>query len=204
MYKNPQFEEQDFDKVIAFMRAHPFITLIGFDGEYPVATQIPVHIYHDENGTRLIGHIMKKSDHYQAYANNENVLALFTGAHAYVSASVYENPAVASTWNYSTVQVKGKISLMDEGKTRRVIEHLTNSFEDPKSSPAAFHKMDDEYINKNLKAIIGVEIKVNSIHPIFKLSQNHSTANRTQIIANLAKSDDQNAKEVARQMKEKL
>ena len=43
MYKNPQFEG-DRESVLAFMRAHPFITLIGYDGDYPVATQVPVAI----------------------------------------------------------------------------------------------------------------------------------------------------------------
>ena len=100
MYRNPHFEEEDLQKIIAFMEAHSFVTLIGFDGEYPVATQVPVKIEQREDEVYLIGHIMKKTDHHQAYSRNENVLALFTGAHAYVSASVYQDPAVASTWNF--------------------------------------------------------------------------------------------------------
>jgi transcriptional regulator len=202
MYKAPYFEEKDDAKVLAFMQAHSFITLIGYDGIYPVATQVPVHVYQDEKGTRLVGHIMKKTDHYQAYAKNENVLALFTGAHAYVSASVYENPAVASTWNYSSVQVKGKIRLMNTDETREVIKHLTNSYEDPAKSPAAFHKMDDAYIEKNLKAISGFEIRLEEINSVFKLSQNHSAANQAKIIEHLSESNDQNAIVVAQQMKE--
>jgi transcriptional regulator len=164
------------------MQAHSFITLIGYDGIYPVATQIPVHMYQDEKGTRLVGHIMKKTDHYLAYAKNENVLALFTGANAYVSASVYENPAVASTWNYSSVQAKGKIRLMNKDETREVIKHLTNSYEDPAKSPAAFHKMDDAYIESNLKAISGFEIRVEEINSVFKLNQNHSATIRQKLL----------------------
>jgi len=201
MYKVPYFEEKDAAKVLAFMQAHSFITLIGYDGVYPAATQIPVHVYQDEHGTRLVGHIMKKTDHYLAYAKNENVLALFTGAHAYVSASVYENPAVASTWNYSSVQAKGKIRLMNRDETREVIKQLTNSYEDPAKSPAAFHKMDDAYIEKNLKAISGFEIQVEEINSVFKLSQNHSAVNQAKIIEHLSESNDQNAIVVAEQMK---
>ncbi|MFD0940021.1 FMN-binding negative transcriptional regulator [Pedobacter boryungensis] len=201
MYKVPYFEEKDADKVLAFMQAHSFITLIGYDNVYPVATQIPVHIYKDEQGIRLVGHIMKKTDHYEAYAKNENVLALFTGAHTYISASVYENPAVASTWNYISVQAKGKIRLMDKDETRKVIENLTNSYENPSTSPAAFHKMDEEYIERNLKAISGFEILVEEINSLFKLSQNHSAVNQAKIIEHLSESNDQNAIIVAQQMK---
>lgn len=204
MYKNSKFEEKDAQKVWAFMQAHPFITLIGFDGMYPVATQVPVQVYQNEQGLRIVGHVMKKTDHHEAYAQNENVLALFTGAHAYVSASVYENPAGASTWNYSSVQAKGKIRLMDEAGTREVIKQLTNSYEDPATSQAAFHRMTDDYIEKNLKAISGFEIRVEGLANVFKLSQNHTEANRKQIIENLEQHGDADAQQVARDMKKRL
>ncbi|WP_379087488.1 FMN-binding negative transcriptional regulator [Pedobacter sp. UC225_65] len=201
MYKSSHFEEKDADKVLAFMKAHSFITLIGFDGTYPVATQVPVQIYQDEEGMHIVGHIMRKTDHHLAYAKNENVMALFTGAHAYVSAAVYENPAVASTWNYSSVQAKGKIRLMAEDETRRVIMQLTDSYEDANNSPASFHKMDTAYIDKHLKAIAGFKIRVEDLQHVFKLSQNHSTANRTNIAEHLAASDDADSRKVAEQMK---
>lgn len=201
MYKSSQFEEKDTDKVLAFMQAHPFITLIGFDGTYPVATQVPVQVYQDEAGMRIVGHIMRKTDHHLAYVKNENVMVLFTGAHAYVSAAVYENPAVASTWNYSSVQAKGKIRLMDNAETRIAIMQLTDQYEDAVNSPASFHKMDTAYIDQHLKAIAGFEIKVESLHNVFKLSQNHSATNRTNIVANLSASDDADSKKVAAQMK---
>lgn len=204
MYKSAKFEEKDAEKVLAFMRAHSFITLIGYDGDYPVATQVPVHIYQDEQGLRIVGHVMKKTDHCEAYAKNENVLVLFAGAHAYISASVYENPAVASTWNYSSVQAKGKIRLMDDAETRAVIKHLTDSYENPATSKAAFHHMSDDYIEKNLKAISGFEIKVEYLANVFKLSQNHPEANRRNIVAHLEQSEDKDAREIAQQMKHNL
>lgn len=201
MYKNSQFEEQNVDKLLAFMQAHSFITLIGYDGDYPVATQIPVKIEQREDKTYLIGHVMKKTDHHQAYVKNENVLALFTGAHAYVSASVYQDPAVASTWNYSSVQAKGKIRLLNDLETREVIRELTDRYEDPATSKAAFHHMSEEYIQKNLKAISGFEILVQNMIGVFKLSQNHPAINKNNIIAQLSESDDTNDQQVAQDMK---
>ena len=201
MYKNPQFEEKDMEKVFAFMAAHSFITLIGYDGDFPVATQIPVKIEHRNGEVYLIGHIMKKTDHYQAYAKNENVLALFMGAHAYVSAAVYQETAVASTWNYSTVQVKGTIKLLTNVETRLVIKELTDRYENPDTSKAAFHHMSEEYIEKNLKAISGFEVLVKSVDSTFKLSQNHPSVNRTAVIERLLASDDANDRQVAEDMK---
>ena len=204
MYKNPQFEEKDRNKILAFMEAHSFVTLIGYDGDYPVATQIPVKIERREEQIYLIGHVMKKTDHYQAYAKNENVLALFTGAHAYVSASVYQDPAVASTWNYSSVHAKGKIRLLNDAETKEIIKELTNRYENPTTSKAAFHHISEDYIEKNLKAICGFEILVQNIASVFKLSQNHPAVNRTAIIHHLAKSEDANDQQVAEEMKKAI
>lgn len=204
MYKNPHFEEKDLSKIIAFMEAHSFITLIGTDGEYPVATQVPVKIEQRNGEVYLIGHIMKKTDHHQAYAKNEKVLALFTGAHAYISASVYQDPAVASTWNYSTVQIKGSLRLLGDEETRTVIQELTNRYEDPASSKAAFHHMSESYIEKNLRAISGFELLVQDIATVFKLSQNHPHVNRAAIVDHLSVSNDVNDQQVAEEMRLRL
>ncbi len=202
MYKVKNFLEEDVDKLLAFMEANPFAVLIGSDQNMPSATQIPLQIRKDGDVVKLIGHVMKKTDHHEAFVANENVLALFHGAHAYVSASVYENPASASTWNYSSVQAKGKIRLLDDQETRKVIEDLTNQYE-AHHSPAAFHRMSDEYIDKHLKAIAGFEITVTNLEGVFKLSQNHSQVNKEAIFEQLSQSDDMRAQEVAKQMKNK-
>ena len=83
------------------MQAHSFAVLIGANLDIPSATQVPLQVKRDGEAIKLIGHIMKKTDHHEAFIFNENVLALFHGAHAYISASVYENLTSASTWNYS-------------------------------------------------------------------------------------------------------
>lgn len=203
MYKVSHFLEKDIDKLIAFIEANPFAVLIGSNQNFPSATQVPLQLQRDGATIKLVGHVMKKTDHYEAFVVNENVLALFHGAHAYVSASVYENPASASTWNYSSVQAKGKIRLLGDKETREVIRNLTDQYES-KDSSAAFHQMSDEYINKHLKAITGFEITVINLEGVFKLSQNHPSSNRESIVKHLSQSDDLQAQEIAKQMKEDL
>jgi len=204
MYKLPYFTADNQEEILEFMHQNTFVTLVGFDGEFPVATQVPVKTVVDGEVVKLIGHIMTKTDHCKAFEQNPNVLAIFTGAHAYISASVYENPQSASTWNYKTVQAKGKIRLLNSEETYRVIKDLTDKYENPESSPAAFNKMDDAYIQKHLKAITGFEILVSTIDHVFKLSQNHSAASKESIIKSLEDSDDVLAREVAKEMKDRL
>lgn len=204
MYKLPYFTTDNQEEIFEFMHQNTFVTLVGFDGEFPVATQVPIKTVVDGEVIKLIGHIMTKTDHCKAFEQNPNVLAIFTGAHAYISASVYENPQSASTWNYKTVQAKGIIRLLNAQETYQVIKDLTDKYENPESSPAAFNKMDDTYIQKHLKAITGFEILVSNINHVFKLSQNHSAQNKESIIKNLEKSDDVFAQEVAKEMKRDL
>ncbi|RYG15344.1 MAG: hypothetical protein EOO07_15635 [Chitinophagaceae bacterium] len=85
-----------------------------------------------------------------------------------------------------------------------MIKDLTDKYENPESSPAAFNKMDDAYIQKHLKAITGFEISVSNIDHVFKLSQNHPASNKESIIKNLEQSDDVLAGEVAKEMKRNL
>ncbi len=203
MYKVGSFLEKDIDKLLAFMQAHPFAVLIGSNQNIPSATQIPLQIKKEGDVVKLTGHIMRKTDHHEAFVTNENVLVLFHGAHAYVSASVYENPASASTWNYSSVQVKGKIRLLDLEATRIAIKELTDQYEAEHSS-AAFHQMSNDYVNQHLKGIVGFEITVTALEGVFKLSQNHSHANRESIVKHLSQSDDRQAQEVAKQMKDNI
>jgi transcriptional regulator len=200
MYKVTSFLEEDLEKLIQFMEDHPFAVLIGSNQNVPSATQIPLQIKQYGTDIKLVGHVMKKTDHHEAFLANDNVLALFHGAHAYISASIYENPASASTWNYSAVQAAGKIRLLNSDETRAVLKALTDQYE-KQDSPAAFHHLSDDYIEKHLKAIVGFEITVTSLKGIFKLSQNHPQVNRQRIVNHLSQSENPQAQEIAEQMK---
>src|ERR1700755_3197637 len=108
MYSLPYFKENDEKEVLRFMHDHPFVTLCGSDASgKPVATQVPVLLKERDGFLFLEAHIMKNTDHHKAFVQNPQALALFTGAHTYVSASWYSNPNQASTWNYVSVHATG-------------------------------------------------------------------------------------------------
>jgi len=203
MYKFPYFTEKDTDKVIAFMQENAFAVVSGFGELYPIATQIPLEVELKEGRIYLHGHIMKKTDHYKAFENNNNVLVLFTGPHCYVSASWYNNPQAASTWNYMTVQAKGKITFTDDDGTYEAIKFVTNKYEGLETA-AAFNNMPKEYILPLLKAIIGFTIEVESFDNTFKLSQNKKPEEQINIIAELKKRGDEQSFKIAEEMEKLL
>src|ERR1700754_3910127 len=114
MYSLPHFKEKDQQAVIDFMKEHPFAMLIGCSNNLSFATQIPFLFEERDNTIFLIGHMMRKQDHQLAFEKNPEVLVVFTGAHTYVSATWYDNPHQASTWNYMSVHARGKIRFTDQ------------------------------------------------------------------------------------------
>jgi transcriptional regulator len=200
MYKLQYFTETDLERVLEFMRAHPFVTLCGVDAQgKPVATQVPVFIDEKEDGIFLTGHIMKSTDHHKAFEVNPTVLALFTGPHTYVSASWYEDKKVASTWNYITVHARGEMKYTDHQALLDILKRTTDHFENNPHSPANFDQIPQDYIERLSKAIVAFEIKVEELDNVFKLSQNHPEANRRSIIDHL-KQGDPDAQRIADEM----
>ncbi|MDQ6758052.1 MAG: FMN-binding negative transcriptional regulator, partial [Bacteroidota bacterium] len=181
MFKFKYYTEEDNEKVIAFIRENSFAIITGTGNDYPVATQIPLDIKETNGNILLRGHLMKNTDHHKAFLKNENVLVIFNGPHCYVSASWYTNPHSGSTWNYMTVQAKGKIKFGDEADTRLAVEAITNKYEKPESR-AAFDKLSEEYIGKMVKAISAFTIEVESLEHVFKLSQTNDRETRENII----------------------
>ena len=130
MYNLPYFKEQDGTVVLKFIKENPFAFLCGCDAaNRPVATQVPVFIDEKDSKLFLSGHIMRNTDHHKAFLHSPNVLAVFTGAHTYVSASWYSNKLQASTWNYMSVHAKGTLKFLQEGDLLNVLKRTTNHFE---------------------------------------------------------------------------
>lgn len=203
MYKFPYYTEEDTEKVITFMNENAFAVITGFGEQYPVATHIPLAVEIKEDGKIfLTGHLMKKTDHHIAFEKNENVLVIFNGPHTYVSASWYNNPQAASTWNYMTVHAKGKIKFTDEEGTYEAIKSVTNKYEGIESA-AAFDKMPKEYVMKMIKAIVGFSIEVEVFDNVFKLSQNHNEENRHSIAAHLHARGDEHSAAIAHEMEKR-
>ena len=199
MYDIPYFKAEHPEDVLAFMKAHPFALFCGADSDRkPVATQIPVLFEHRGDKLFLQGHFMKKQDHTNAFMKHPDALAVFSGAHTYVSASWYENKQIASTWNYQSVQAAGIISFQDEPFLIKLLTRLTETFEE-QGSPSMVQKMDPAYVHQMMQAIVAFEMEVVSIRHVFKLSQNRDQKSRANIISRLSEQGAE-ALEIAKAM----
>jgi transcriptional regulator len=184
----------------AFVDAAAAATLVTFDGGKPVATLLPV-IWDrpaeppDDSDTpavwgRLLGHIAVANDQWQTAAPRAEGLAIVTGPDAYVSPSWYESKArhgrVVPTWNYEAVHLTGPVAFhRDPQWLRGVVTRLTQRHEAGREHPWAVSDAPPEYLDGQLRAIVGVELMVRSVEAKRKLSQNRSEPDRAGVIAGL-------------------
>ncbi len=204
MYNISYFKEADREMIIAFIKENSFAMVTGFGSEYPVATQIPLEVEEKDGKIYLHGHMMKKTDHHLAFEKNPQTLVLFTGPHCYVSASWYNDPNTASTWNYMTVHAKGKITFTDEDGTYEAVKAVTNKYEGS-ATKAAFNNMPQEYVKPLLKAIVGFSIEVEMLDNVFKVSQNKKQEELINIIKQLrARNNNDDDLQIANEIEKRL
>jgi transcriptional regulator len=204
MYNLPHYKEDSIESLLEFMKQNSFAALVGTDSNGMIAvTHIPLLIKKQQDKLFLLGHIMRGTDHHKAFTNNENVLAIFNGPHAYVSASWSENQQQASTWNYTAVHARGKLKFCDDPSLLSMLRKMTALYENDEHSPSLVEKMSEDYLNRMLKAIIGFEIEVTQLENVFKLSQRKSEKDYRNIISQL-ENRDEFSRQVAELMKQRL
>ena len=187
MYNFSYFKEKDRQTLLEFMESHPFAFLTGsFKDGRQVATQVPL-LCEERNGELYLqGHIMRNTDHHKALIENPNVLVVFTGPSAYVSASWYSNPQIGSTWNYMSVHISGQINYMTPEELIQFMRKFTLKFEKGNTdSQTIYDNLPDHFLNKMMPAIVGFEIKAEKLDNVFKLSQNRDEKSYDNIIARL-------------------
>lgn len=202
MYNLPYFKEKDPAEVLRFIHSHPFALLAGCDErQKPVATQVPVFADERDGKLFLSGHLMKNTDHHKAFVSNPAVLCVFTGPHAYVSATWYTNPHQASTWNYISVHAKGAMRFLGEEDLVTILKRTSLHFENnDTTSPTIYDHLPDDYRTRLLGAIVAFEVAVESLENVFKLSQNHDKQDYQKITSQLLSGEGQ-SKAVAEEMK---
>ena len=142
-------------------------------------------------GDRLVGHLARANAHWRRIVDGSPALAIVTGPDTYVSPSWYASKAehgkVVPTWNYSVVHLRGRVAVHDDASwVRELVTRLTDRHEQPRPEPWSVTDAPADYVDKNLRPIVGVELLVSSVEAKAKLSQNRSDEDRAGVAAGLA------------------
>jgi transcriptional regulator len=145
----------------------------------------------DEAGYgKVLGHIAIANDQWKTALPGAQALAIVHGPQAYISPAWYESKMrhgrVVPTWNYEAVHLTGSIAFHHDPEwLRGFVTRLTALHESGREHPWAVTDAPPEYIDGQLRAIVGVELTVTSLEAKQKLSQNRSELDREGVIAGL-------------------
>jgi transcriptional regulator len=188
MYVPPKFQ-QDAEQAWALVRqAQVGSFVIHVNGEMR-SVLTPVVVSEDRQFVTL--HLAKGNPWWREVVDGSEILGLFLAASAYVSPTYYpsltENPNHVPTWNYAMVELRGTVTIhQDSTWLLEQVTKLTDRFEEGAQPRWWVDDAPSEFIQQQLKAIVGVEIAVSSIEGKAKLSQNRLDEDRESVKAHLA------------------
>jgi len=208
MHIPSKFKETNLDTLYQLITDYPLATLITSDAGQLDACHTPFHLNKSDSGEVVLqSHIAKANDLWQTASNGQDVLLVFNGPNSYISPNFYpskkETGKVVPTWNYSVVHVKGQISFKHEKKWLLQLLETLSDFHENKSQERPWSVSDapQEFTDKLLDAVVGIEIKINDIVGNFKLSQNKSSEDYAGVTGGLDNSGNVLEALVAKQMK---
>jgi transcriptional regulator len=191
--KHFKAEDAELQELLSRIRAADLVTSTP-QGLF--ATFLPL-IYDRSVGEHgaLLGHVARKNDHWHLPAAGEG-LVIVHGPDAYITPSWYaakrEHGRIVPTWNYLTAHVYGELVIHDdpawvEGFVRR----LTTLHEGERGHPWAVDDAPREYIDGQLRAIVGVELLISRVEAKAKLGQNRSSEDVDGVIGGLRERGDE-------------
>lgn len=182
---SPKFNQvADRNILIEAMRMYSFAILFGpQDGAGAdhalTATHLPLVVKDEGEHGLLEGHFARANRHWQSLAGHET-LVVFSGPDTYVSPANYVEELSVPTWNYIAVHAYGIMELIeDEAAKDELLKGLIAQHE-----PAYAEKwnaMPLGFRRTMLAGIVGFRIPIAKIEGKFKISQNRSEVERSNI-----------------------
>jgi transcriptional regulator len=199
VYVPAAFAETDPAKLHEFIEQNSFAVLTSNGERGLVASHLPL-LLDPEGGPsgRLLGHMARANPQWRRV--DGEVMAVFSGPHAYVSPSWYAEGGTVPTWNYVAVHAYGTFDVVEEGDV--VLDILRRSVlmhESPRPRPWAFDES-APHVEKLLKSIVGFRIEITRLEGKWKLSQNHPEVRRSRVADALEAQPDHDSQEIARLM----
>ncbi len=177
MYIPKSFEMNDTAHITQLIQDHGFATLIHLDHGIPMVSHVPLYL--DVSQQKLTGHLAKKNPHSDLLDASE-AYAIFHGPHDYISTENHFRTQGVPTWNYATVHVRGRSSVIhDDALITKRITELLHQYEETALNTSLFNQLKG--------AIVFFEIAMDHVEAKFKLSQNRTVQEQQRTIVDLQK-----------------
>jgi len=152
-----------------------------------LSTMIPVT--YSKSAKSILGHVARGNSQWSEKTNQE-ALFISVPVDAYISPSWYaskqEHGKVVPTWDYMLAHVYGDLIIHDDVEwLRKAVSDLTDSFEGDRTKPWKLEDAPEDYVAGQLRAIVGVELRITRLEVSFKMSQNKTKADLDGVISGL-------------------
>ena len=200
MYIPDIYKNENQEAITAFLKENSFGILINQTNGKLWATHIPLELSVNKEGkTILEGHISKENIQWKGFMENDQILAIFSGPHSYISPSWYDHENVP-TWNYIAVHVYGKIKIIEGAAVLESLKKLVDKYEQNSKNPVRIEDLSEQTMMQS-RGIIAFEIEIEEIQAQQKMSQNRDNKNYQNIISELEKTNENHSIAVANEMK---
>ena len=137
----------------------------------------------------LRGHVARNNPQWREPVTGP-ALVIMRGPDGYISPNWYASKAehgrVVPTWNYLTAHITGEFVVHDDvAWVEQMVRDLTEVHERRFDPPWQVDDAPPKYIAGQLRAIVGIEVRITAIEAKFKLSQNRPAADIDGVIAGL-------------------
>jgi transcriptional regulator len=131
----------------------------------------------------LVGHVARANPVWKSLAAGTPSLVMFQGPQSYITPNWYpgkaEHGKVVPTWDYAVVHAHGVArSIEDRDWMMDMLERLTNTQEASQPAPWRVGDAPADYIDKLLRAIVGIEIPIERLEGKLKASQDEAVRDR--------------------------
>ncbi|RNB81242.1 FMN-binding negative transcriptional regulator [Brevibacillus fluminis] len=203
MFIPKPYRQNDQQKLLTFMRAYPFATIVTGGGSNPLATHLPFIVERENDEVKLVSHMALANPQWKALRDQEEVLVIFQGPHAYITPAFYNTPLGVPTWNYASVHAYGTpvIRSGTEGVVQTLLKTIS-AFEP--GYQTQWENIPSEYAGKLMGELVAFEIRVTSLEGAFKLSQDKTVAVQERIASWLEQDSDSVIAAVGGMMRENL
>jgi len=204
MYIPSSFAEHDRERLFELMERESFATLVSQLEGQPFATHLPLLVDRAAGPWgKLVGHMAKANPH-AAAADEQEVLVIFQGPHAYISPRWYAEENVVPTWNYVAVHAYGRLQVIDdEAETMQILADYVRQYERAGEGGWQFDPQGD-YAQRMAAAVTAFQIELTRLEGKWKLNQNHTVERRERVVAALSAAGDENSQAIASLMAETL
>ncbi len=198
MYIPKQFRNTNDSEIKQFIEANGFGILVNETNGKLWASHIPLLLSAD--GKKLTGHIAKINPQWKNFESDKEVLAIFSGPHAYISSSWYNHENVP-TWNYIAVHVYGTLRIIEGNELVAALTQMVDKYEKHSVNPVSVEKMQPVFLENHIQALVGFEIEITNLEAAYKLSQNRDKVNHNEIVHQLEKRNQPESHAMADAMK---